>query len=290
MADSEDTEEKISNSESVLYLVFVRIFSQECRVKGPKAIMSQETDKVLSPAICGLTITIVYDNHSYKQGLETGWGFSCLVGGLEKSILLDTGPGGSLLVNMEKLAIEPQSIDTVVLSHIHPDHTGGLESFLGKNPEVTVYLPKSFPERFKDNVQAQGAKVMEVEEPIEICANVWSTGQHGKWIKEQSLVIKTDKGLVVISGCSHPGIVNIVNAAKDLLKDDILLIMGGFHLEGAGKGKIEKVISVFKHLQVRYVGLCHGSGDKARSMFEEYFGRKYIKPGAGKVITIANLE
>ncbi len=237
-----------------------------------------------------VNITVVCDNNPYKEGLETGWGFSCLVGGPEKTILFDTGPGGSLLVNMEKLAIEPQSIDTVVLSHIHPDHTGGLESFLEKNPEVAVYLPKSFPERFKDNVQAQGAKVIEVEQPMEICENVWSTGQHGKWIKEQSLVIKTDNGLVVISGCSHPGVVNIVNAAKDLLKDDILLVMGGFHLECVGKGKIEKVISVFKQLGVRYVGLCHGSGDKARSLFEEYFGRKYIKLGAGKVITIANLE
>ncbi|MHC4087353.1 MAG: MBL fold metallo-hydrolase [Planctomycetota bacterium] len=252
--------------------------------------MSQETDKILTPDICGLTITIVYDNHSYKQGLETGWGFSCLISGVEKTILFDTGPGGSLIVNMEKLAIEPQSIDTVVLSHIHPDHTGGLEGFLEKNPDVTVYLPKSFPERFKDNVRAQGAKVIEVGQPIEICENVWSAGQTGKWIKEQSLVIKTDKGLVVISGCSHPGIVNIVSAAKDLVKDDILLVMGGFHLECAGKGKIEKVISVFKHLGVRYVGLCHGSGDKARALFEEYFGGKYIKLGAGKVITIANLE
>ena len=237
-----------------------------------------------------IDITIVCDNNPYKEGLERGWGFSCLAGGPEKSILFDTGPGGSLLVNMEKLAIEPRSIDTVVLSHIHPDHTGGLESFLEKNPEVAVYLPKSFPERFKDNVQAQGAKVIEVRHPIKICENVWSTGQTGKWVKEQSLVIKTDKGLVVISGCSHPGIVNIVNAAKDLVKDDILLVMGGFHLECAGKGKIEKVISVFKQLGVRYVGLCHGSGDKARSMFEEYFGRKYIKIGAGKMITIANLE
>jgi 7,8-dihydropterin-6-yl-methyl-4-(beta-D-ribofuranosyl)aminobenzene 5'-phosphate synthase len=237
-----------------------------------------------------VNITIVCDNNPYKEGLETRWGFCCLVGGPEKTILFDTGPGGSLLVNMEKLAIEPQSIDTVVLSHIHPDHTGGLESFLEKNPDVAVYLPKSFPERFKDNVQAQGAKVIGVGQPMEICGNVWSAGQTGKWIKEQSLVIKTDKGLVVISGCSHPGIVNIVNEAKDLVKDDILLVMGGFHLEWAGKGKIEKVISVFKQLQVRYVGLCHGSGDKARSLFKEYFGRKYIKLGAGKVITIADLQ
>jgi 7,8-dihydropterin-6-yl-methyl-4-(beta-D-ribofuranosyl)aminobenzene 5'-phosphate synthase len=237
-----------------------------------------------------INITVVCDNNPYKEGLEKGWGFSCLVGGPEKTILFDTGPGGSLLVNMEKLAIEPQSIDTVVLSHIHPDHTGGLESFLEKNPKVTVYLPKSFPERFKNNVQMQGARVIGVEQPMEICENVWSTGQTGKWIKEQSLVIKTDKGLVVISGCSHPGIVKIVNVAKDLVKDDILLVMGGFHLEWAGKGKIEKVISVFKHLQVRYVGLCHGSGDKARSIFEKYFGRNYIKLGAGKAITVANLQ
>jgi 7,8-dihydropterin-6-yl-methyl-4-(beta-D-ribofuranosyl)aminobenzene 5'-phosphate synthase len=103
-----------------------------------------------------VNITIVCDNNPYKEGLETRWGFSCLVGGPEKTILFDTGPGGSLLVNMEKLAIEPQSIDTVVLSHVHPDHTGGLEGFLEKKPDVTVYLPKSFPERFKDNVQAQG--------------------------------------------------------------------------------------------------------------------------------------
>lgn len=191
---------------------------------------------------------------------------------------------------MEKLAIEAKSVDTVVLSHIHPDHTGGLGSFLKKNPDVAVYLPGSFPTKFKDEVQKNGVKVVEVEQPMEICENVWSTGQPGKWIKEQSLVIKTDKGLVVISGCAHPGIVNIVNAAKDLVKDDILLVMGGFHLEWAGKGKIEKVISVFNQLQVRYVGLCHGSGDKARSLFEEHFGRNYIKLGAGKVITMADLQ
>lgn len=237
-----------------------------------------------------INITVVCDNNPYKKGFETGWGFSCLVSGPENTILFDTGPEGSLLVNMEKLGIEPGCIDTVVLSHIHPDHTGGLDSFLEKNPEVAVYMPESFPERFKDNVRAHGAKVIEVGQPIKICENVWSTGQYGKWIKEQSLVIQTDKGSVLIVGCSHPGIVSIVNSAKDLVKDDIFLVMGCFHLEWAGKSKIEKVISVFKQSGVRYVGLCHGSGDKARRLFEEYFGRKYIKLGAGRVITIDNLK
>ena len=237
-----------------------------------------------------MTITVVYDNNPYKQGLETGWGFSCLITGTEKIILFDTGRDHSLLNNMEKLAIEPSSIDTVVLSHIHGDHTGGLNSFLEKNSGVTVYLPKSFPKKFKDNVRSCEAKIVAVEQSLKICENVYSTGQLGKWIKEQSLIIRTEAGLIVIAGCAHPGIVKIVNTAKELLKDDILLVMGGFHLEWATKGKIEKIISTFRQLNVHYADPCHGSGDKARRLFEKHFCKNYINIGAGKVITMQHLQ
>ncbi len=259
-----------------------------------------------------ISITVVYDNNPYKEGLKTAWGFSAFITSPEKTILFDTGGDGSLLLsNMEKLAVEPNKIDIVVLSHIHPDHTGGLGSFLEKNPNVTVYLPKSFPTKFKDNVQDSGAKMVEVEQPMEICENVWSTGQLGRWIKEQSLIIRTERGLIVITGCAHPGIVNIVNpvrssphwgtdaqyltsngvnTAKDLVKDDILFVMGGFHLEWATKGKIEKIISAFKKLGVRSVGPCHCTGEKARSLFEKHSGKNYINVGVGKVITMADLQ
>ena len=140
-------------------------------------------------------ITVVYDNHAYRQDLETGWGFSAYINRGTKSILFDTGPGEALLGNMEKLEIEPRCIDTVVLSHIHPDHTGGLMSFLEKNPEIVVYLPESFPSVFKEGVKAHGAKVIEVGQAVEICENVWSSGQLGKWTKEQSLVIQQTRGL-----------------------------------------------------------------------------------------------
>ena len=235
-------------------------------------------------------ITVVYDNNPHKPGLATGWGFSALLSGTEKTVLFDTGRDRSLFGNMEKLGIAPDSIDLVVLSHIHGDHTGGLDSFLEKNPDVTVYLPKSFPKRFKDSVQGYGAKIVEVEQSLKICENVYSTGQLGKWIKEQSLIIQTDKGLLIITGCAHPGIVNIINTAKDLLKDDILLVMGGFHFEWSFKGKIEKVISAFKQSRVQYVGPCHCSGERARSLFEKHFGRNYINIGAGKVITMADFH
>ena len=251
--------------------------------------MNEQTKAISLPGVKNLTITVTYDNNPYKKELETKWGFAAFVTGSDKTILFDTGGGRLLLENMEKLAIDPNGVDVVVLSHIHRDHTGGLASFLEKNHNVTVYLPRSFPKKFKDNVRDHGAGTIEVEESMQICENVYSTGQLGKLIKEQSLIIRTEKGLVIVIGCAHPGIVNIVNTAKDLIRDDILLVMGGFHLEWATKGRIEKIISAFKQLGVRYVGLCHGSGHKARSLFEKHFGSNYINIGVGKVITLADL-
>jgi len=259
-----------------------------------------------------ISITVTYDNNPCEQGLETDWGFAAFITGTDpqarlapvsafaestgagagRTILFDTGPatGNSLLDNMQKLAIEPDNVDMVVLSHIHGDHTGGLGSFLEKNPNVTVYLPKSFPKKFKNNARNSGVKITEVYESEQICENVYSTGQLGKWLKEQSLIIRTDKGLVVIIGCAHPGIVNIINIVKNIMDDDIFLVMGGFHLEWATKGRIEKIISAFKQLGVRYVGPCHCSGHKARSLFEKHFGSNYINIGAGKVITLTDLR
>lgn len=191
---------------------------------------------------------------------------------------------------MERLAVEPEDIDTVVLSHIHPDHTGGLTGFLERNPSVTIYLPKSFPKRFKDNLRKYGAKVIELEKSLKICENVYSTGQLGKLMKEQALIVRTDRGLVIAAGCAHPGIVKIINTAKDLLKDDVLLVMGGFHLEWATAGKIEKIISAFKQARVRYVAPAHCSGHKARNLFEKGFAKNHISIGAGKVINIHDLQ
>jgi len=274
---------------SVIVVLLPAMFLATCtRRKGQ--IMNEQTEAASTPGVKNLTITVIYDNNPYKKELETEWGFAAFITGTEKSILFDTGGGPLLLDNMEKLAIDPNGVDVVVLSHIHGDHTGGLSSFLEKNSNVTVYLPSVFPKKFKDNARDYGAKVVEVKESEQICENVYSTGQLGKLIKEQSLIIRTDKGLVVITGCAHPGIVNIVSTVKDLIKDDILLVMGGFHLEWATKGRIEKIISAFKQLGIRCVGPCHCSGHKARSLFEKHFGSSYINIGVGKVITMADLQ
>jgi len=236
-----------------------------------------------------MNITILFDNYLYKEGLETGWGFSCLVTGLEKVILFDTGADGSILLsNMEKLKIEPKTIDTIFLSHQHFDHTGGLFNLLDKNFNYVIYLPRSFTESLKQKIEKCGAKSIDVSSSIEICKNAWTTGELGTWIKEQSLVLKTPKGLVVITGCAHPGIVNIIKKVTELFKKKIYLAMGGFHLAGWSDSEIKSIIRDFKVLGVRKVAPSHCSGDRTIELFEQEYGKNFIRIGVGSTIEVSN--
>jgi 7,8-dihydropterin-6-yl-methyl-4-(beta-D-ribofuranosyl)aminobenzene 5'-phosphate synthase len=234
-----------------------------------------------------ITIRIIYDNYQFDPQLKAEWGFSCFISCTQKTILFDTGGDGStLLSNMKKLKIMPEQVDLIFLSHIHGDHTGGLLEFLKKNHKVKVFLPCSFPATFKKEITERGAQYIEVKEPIEICQDVFSTGELGASIKEQSLIIKTEKGLVIITGCAHPGIVDIVKKAKELLNQNIYLVLGGFHLLGSSEEGIEKVIYEFKKMEVEKVAPCHCSGEKTRKLFQQKYKKDYISGGVGKVIEI----
>ncbi|MBN2180688.1 MAG: MBL fold metallo-hydrolase, partial [Sedimentisphaerales bacterium] len=238
-----------------------------------------------------INITVIYDNNPFKEGLETAWGFSCLIRGPEKTILFDTGGNGPLLLeNISKLEIEPNNVDLVVISHAHWDHVGGMESFLENNSNVSVYILESFPDDFKKMVDSHGAKIIEIEKPIEICRGVYSTGQLGTSIKEQGLIIRTDNGTILITGCAHPGIVSMARKTKELFDENILFVMGGFHLGPASKTQLNDVIKALKDLQVKYAAPSHCTGDNARALFAEQFGDKYVKIGAGRTIEVKNLK
>ena len=234
-----------------------------------------------------LSLTVLYDNNPYKAGLETRWGFSCLVRGTQKTILFDVGGEGTVLLrNMRKLRIDPNIVDIVVLSHIHYDHIGGLREFLQRNSNVTVYMPESLPQSVKDIARNAGARLVQVSDSVMICKDVFSTGELGFWIKEESLLIKTSKGTVVITGCAHPGIVNIVKKAKAMLHDDVYLVLGGFHLCWMSGWKIKGIVRGIQKEKGKKGAPCHCSGDLARELFKDVFKDNFILTGAGKTVRI----
>jgi len=235
-----------------------------------------------------LTFTILYDNYVHKEGTKADWGFACLIEGLEKTILLDTGTQSDILFyNIQQLDVDIQKIDKIFITHIHGDHTGGLLPLLDKMSSVDVYIPDSFPDNYIHSIQRKGAKVIEVKKPVKICNNAFSTGEMGDTIKEQSLIINTKPGVVLITGCSHPGIVQILQRVKKLYDKPILLVFGGFHLMRKSEAELINIIQDFQRLGVQQCGATHCTGDKAIDYFKNAFAENYITMGTGKVIQIS---
>jgi len=188
--------------------------------------------------ILKMKITIVYDNKIEKdiRGLKAGWGFSCFIQTKEKNILFDTGWDGDILIsNMKLSGLNPKDIDLVVISHSHWDHCGGLARLLNLNPNLKTYIPQSFSKHLREEIKKR-TNAYEISKSEEICPGVYTIGEiegslpAGKIrtsIKEQSLIISTVKGLVVVTGCAHSGINKILNLANKL--GGIYALLGGFH-------------------------------------------------------------
>ncbi len=237
-----------------------------------------------------LTITIVYDNNAYDARLKLAWGFSALVKYRGHTLLFDTGGDGPTLIeNMRILGIDPTQIGRVVLSHAHGDHTGGLNALLESGARPTVYLPASFSASFKDQL-GRRTEVIEVTPGLLIAEGIFTTGEMGGSIREQSLVIQTDQGLVVVTGCAHPGIVEIVEQAKTLFDDPVRLVLGGFHLGSKSRAEIDAILIDFRRLGVEQVAPCHCTGDLAIAMFAAEYEEDFIRAGVGKVIVISEGE
>lgn len=210
-----------------------------------------------------MKITLIYDNEA-RDDLEADWGFSCLVE-VENTpkILFDTGANGSILLsNMKKLDIDPTSIDEVFISHAHWDHVGGLSDLLEVNERIKVYVPISFKPKAKDAIG--------IKEPTKIHENVFSTGELDQI--EQSMAVKTEKGIIVIVGCSHPGVENILKASSKF--GDVHALIGGLHGFRA--------FDLFKDLEL--VCPCHCT--QFKSKIKDIYPAKCIDGGAGKIILL----
>lgn len=234
----------------------------------------------------GVTITVVYDNHDYDPQLRSDWGFACLVELGQTTLLFDTGGNGDiLLANMSALDLDPLETDHVFLSHIHGDHTGGLAALLATGVRPVVWVPRSFPVTFKERVRAY-TEVRQISSATEVLPEAHSTGELGSDIIEQSLVLETSRGLVVITGCAHPGILNILNRVKELHSAELYMVVGGFHLGGASHAELQHIVTQMHAWGVQRVAPCHCTGDEAIHTFADEWDEGFVTAGVGRVIAI----
>ncbi len=240
-------------------------------------------------------ITIIYDNTVYRGGVRADWGFAAVIERGGEMILFDTGASGRILFgNMEALGFDPSDVDAVILSHAHADHTGGLAGLLSTRVHPTVYLPAAFPERFKNDVRAL-TTVVETHTGDTVVAGLRSvtlsagTTTGGRALVEQAVAVETPEGLVLVTGCAHPGIVPLAEEAIRIggAGTQIALAMGGFHLMNLDGRSVERVMTQLRELGVERVMPAHCTGPAAIEQFASFFGPACLDGGAGRSVSFS---
>ena len=230
-------------------------------------------------------------------------GLSLLIEADDKRVLFDVSMNDDILKNAERLGISLKVIDFVVVSHSHFDHTDGFRFIKNKNA-VVIGHPNCFAKRYYEGkevgcpLSVQELKnnfkqIIQTKKPYEFLPNFIFLGQiprktdfEGKTpigklesnkddfvIEDSALAIKTDKGIIVVSGCSHSGICNIITHAKEVCKQEkVRAVIGGFHL--FNKNAIDKTIEFFKSQNIEQVYPMHCLNEYAFSEFEKIGGKR----------------
>ncbi|MEL0097791.1 MAG: MBL fold metallo-hydrolase [Planctomycetaceae bacterium] len=233
-----------------------------------------------------LEIRVVFDNTSAREDLNRSWGFSAVVDFGGRRLLFDAGSDPILLLeHLEKMQIDPKTIDQAIIS------LRGVYWVFEKNPKMKVHFLDSFPDEAFRRAAAMKMKPNRVKGPFQVIPGIYSTGTVEGLPSEQSLIIETSQGLVMIVGCSHPGLVKLVETAQTQReKKAVSLLLGGFHLLRKEPAEIQATIKQLEDLNVKAVIPAHCSGDLAKQLFQRNSGDRYHTAGAGRRIVLDNGE
>jgi len=231
-----------------------------------------------------IKIFIVVDNTSYRNDFESAWGLSLYVEAYKHSFLFDTGPDpGVFRRNLEKTDIDLRSIDFVVISHCHKDHTGGLEYIAERRPGLQIYIPD---ESRRHYIQEIGLRPSVIKDLTKISENIFITKPLEGPPIEQSLVIKNDDKMILLVGCSHPGITNIVREVVYIFKKSPEIIIGGLHLFNVSTERVKEIVEELISIGVKKIFPIHCSGEKTREYIKTNYPEIYGDGGAGMIIEL----
>lgn len=265
-------------------------------------------------------VTILYDAFGKFSRMRKDWGYSALIEHGGKRILFDTGNNpGIFAQNVKAAGVDLKQLDFVVISHRHLDHTAGLTYLLSVNPTVKIYAPKeafgvfgsALPSKFyrkQDSLPEEmryydghptdtlafgtawpSGKFVTVDSTFEVTPGVHiislvSDAVGTKELRELSLALETPQGMVVVAGCSHPGIEKIVEATTGL-DPHVHMVFGGFHLPAAPDEVIARIATALHDTyKVDRVAPGHCTGEPAFYRFKNTWKEHYTYAGVGSVI------
>ena len=262
-------------------------------------------------AIMKTRITVIVDNISNME-IDGEWGLSILVEYADKLILVDTGASDLFLKNMERLGIDVRNIDYAVLSHAHYDHSNGMPAFFANNTKAKLYLrngtaedcyakkfffkkyigiPKNLLRDYPDRIEMVSGDYRIIDGVYLIPHKTNGLSSIGKremmyrrtlngWLPddfshEQSLVLDTDKGLVIINSCSHGGAANIISEVQTTFPEKhVYGLIGGFHLFNKSNNEIHELAKKINNTGIEYVCTGHCTKERAYSILKEELGDK----------------
>ncbi|MFC2080479.1 MBL fold metallo-hydrolase [Bacteroidota bacterium] len=236
-------------------------------------------------------IKMIYNNTGKCNGLINAGGLSVWIENEQGVTLFDAGGEASILEeNAKQLGLDFRMVKQIIISHDHWDHSGGLSMVLEKSdnkPElyVTSNTEKQYAKDFAD------AHVIGVSEPLKIDEGIWSTGSfeadyNGSLFYEHSLIISRDDSMVLITGCSHPGIVKIAKRTMEIHPEKTLeLICGGFHLLREEQDTVEEISKQLMSLGIKKIAPSHCTGDRSIEIFRKEWGKRFIDINIGDIFS-----